>query len=87
VIAYTWDKLKAICGRSLTIASGYASLVAGGLLGNIDAIAETLGDPQLHDQIQSLIGHNPSIAAGYAKAYGILMIAARLRSKIIKQKA
>lgn len=82
-----WDKAKVLCGRSLTIASGYASIVAGEVLGNLDAVAQTLGDPQLHDQIQALIGHDPSLAAGYAKAYGILMIVTRLRSKLIKPKA
>lgn len=82
-----WDKIKAVCGRSLTIASGYISLVAGEVLGNIDAVADVLGDPQLHDQIQSLIGHDPSLAAGYAKAYGALMIATRLRSKLMQAKS
>lgn len=80
-----WDKIKALCGRSLTIATGYASLIVGEIVGNIDAVAEVFGDPQLHDQIQSLIGHDPKIAAGYAKVYGIVMIAARLRSKIVKK--
>lgn len=82
-----WDKVKLACWRSLTIASGYVSLVAGFTIGNIDAIADVLGDPQLHDQIQGLIGHDPSLAAGYAKAYGIIMIATRLRSKLIKPSA
>lgn len=82
-----WDRLKALCGRSLTIASGYVSLFAGEVLANIDVIADALGDPQLHDQIQSLIGHDPKLAAGYAKAYGIIMIVTRLRSKLIKPKA
>ena len=86
-LSYIWDKAKLICGRSLTIASGYASVIVGEVLGNIDAIADALGDPQLHDQIQSLIGHDPKLAAGYAKAYGIIMIATRLRSKFMKSKA
>lgn len=79
-----WTKLKAVCLNSATIASGYASFVAGEVLANIDGIAEVLGDPQLHDQIQTLIGHDPNIAAGYARVYGVVMIAARMRSKLKK---
>lgn len=79
-----WDKLKVMCGRSLTIASGYVSLVAGEVLANLDGVAQVLGDPSLHDDIQSLIGHDPSVAAWYARLYGGLMIATRLRSKLVK---
>lgn len=81
-----WDRAKVLCGRSLTIATGYASICMGEVLGNLDAVAQTLGDPQIHDQIQTLIGHDPKLLAGYAKAYGIIMIVTRLRSKLIKPK-
>lgn len=79
-----WDKVKAFCGRSLTIASGYFSIVTGFFLENVDAVADVMGDPQLHDQVQGLIGQDPKVTAIYAKFFGAVMIITRLRSKLIK---
>lgn len=79
-----WDKIKATFGRSLTIASGSLSVAAGFVLENVDALADVMGDPGLHDQIQGLIGQDPKVTAIYAKFFGVVMIVTRLRSKLMK---
>lgn len=74
-----WDKLKAACLRSLTIAWGYVMTAVGGLLSMVDVLGEALGDPSLKDQISAAIGDTKTAARVLAVA-GIVTILARLRS-------
>lgn len=79
-----WSKIKAGCLHSLTVATGYLSLASGYLLSNLDGIAQVMNDPDFKNQVTSFLGHDPAIAAFYAKLYGAVFIATRLRSKVFK---
>ena len=74
-----WDKIKAACLRSLTIAWGYIMMAAGALLAIIDTLGDALGDPTLKDQIAAAVGDTKTAARVLAVA-GIVTIIARMRS-------
>lgn len=79
-----WDKIKAGCLHSMTVATCYASLAGGYVLSNLDSIAQVLNEPEFKNQVTSFMGHDPQVAAFYAKLYGAVFIATRLRSKVFK---
>lgn len=75
-----WQKIWAVCGKSLTMAWSYFVLVAGAVLNQIDTIAATLGDPNFKQQVMSIIGADPKVLGYFAMVVSAVTIAARLRS-------
>ena len=74
-----WQRIKACCLNSLTIAWGYCLAFAGAAMQAIDPIADALGDPSLRDQISAVVG-NAETAGRILLGISIITIIARLRS-------
>jgi hypothetical protein len=74
-----WAKLKASCLHSLTIAWGYILALIGGGMSLLDGIADTLGDPNLKDQISAAVG-DARTTGRILLGISIVTILARLRS-------
>jgi hypothetical protein len=74
-----WTRVKSCCLHSLTVAWGYCLAVTGALMQAIDAIADSLGDPSLRDQISAAIGDTKTVGR-ILLAVSIVTIIARLRS-------
>lgn len=74
-----WEKVKAACLRSLTIAWSYVLMAVGTALSMIDMFGDALGDPQLRDQISAAIG-NTTTTARIFLVLGFITFLARLRS-------
>ncbi|MGJ4893793.1 hypothetical protein ACQR2B_06525 [Bradyrhizobium oligotrophicum] len=77
-----WAKAWALCGRSATIASGYAVLLPSIVMEAIDRLAVLLGDPSLNLKQMILDGLQsyPSLVSAAGVVIGIIFIVARLRS-------
>lgn len=87
MLATIWDKLKAICGRSLTIAWGYLLAVFGAAMDNVDGAAALVGDPTFAQHVKTVIGTDPIILAKYAYVAAVVTISARLRGIVSKKSA
>jgi hypothetical protein len=75
-----WQKVWAVCGKSLTnLWSGVLAIV-GGVFSQLDNIATTLGDPNFKQQVTDLIGADPKALGYFAMVVSAVTIAARLRS-------
>lgn len=74
-----WMRVKSCCLHSLTVAWGYCLAVTGALMQAIDAIADSLGDPSLRDQISAAIGDTKTVGR-ILLVVSIVTIIARLRS-------
>jgi hypothetical protein len=77
-----WAKVWALCGRSATVATGYAVAVPSVVLEIIDQLAALLGDPSLNLKQMILDGLQayPSLVSAAGIAIGVIFIVARLRS-------
>lgn len=75
-----WEKVWALCGKSVTLAWSYAIQAVGWLLQWIDPIANMVGDPDLRQQITETFGANPKILGYVLMGTSAITIAARLRS-------
>ena len=75
-----WEKVWALCGKSVTLAWSYAIQAVGWLLQWIDPIANMVGDPDLRQQITETFGANPKILGYVLMGISAITIAARLRS-------
>lgn len=78
------DKIKAACARSLTIAWSYLLAFVGGVFQVIDSIADALGDPNLKQQIQDVIGNDPKTLGRILLGISVITIIARARSLMKK---
>ena len=74
-----FNRIKAACLHSLTIAWGYILAVIGGMMSVIDGIADSLGDPNLKDQINAATG-DARMAGRILLVISVITILARLRS-------
>ena len=74
-----WQKVWAVCGRSLTLAWSYLLLGAGALLNNLDSLAAAAGDPNFKDQVAALLHSDPRYLGYFAMVVSAVTIAARLK--------
>ncbi len=74
-----WERIKACCLNSLTIAWSYCLAFAGAAMQGLDSIADALGDPNLKDQISASIG-DPRVAGRVLLGISVVTMIARLRS-------
>lgn len=75
-----WQKVWAVCGKSLTNLWSGILAVVGGIFSQLDTIATTLGDPSFKQQVTDLIGADPKAIGYFAMIVSAVTIAARLRS-------
>lgn len=75
-----WQKVWAVCGKSVTMAWSYALAALGAIWSQIDTIATTFGDPNFKQQVTELIGADPKAIGYFAMVVSAVTIAARLRS-------
>src|SRR4051794_5912071 len=74
-----WQKLWAVCGKSLTLLWSYVLMALGGIWSQIDSIAATLGDPDFTQQVTQFVGADPKVIGMFAMIVSGVTIAARLR--------
>lgn len=74
-----WQKVWAMCGRSVTIVWGLVLQLVGQALQWIDPIASALGDPDLRAQITDTLQTNPKVLGYVLMAISFITLAARLR--------
>ena len=75
-----WAKLSALGGHSATIAWSYFMTVVGMAATWIEPLGNAVGDPELKNQITSLLQSNPKLLGYFMMAVSAITIAARLRS-------
>jgi hypothetical protein len=75
----TWDKLKAACFRSLTIAWSYVLGALGALMQSIDSLAALFGDDSFSAQVKTLIGTDPKLLGKWLSITALVTIVSRLR--------
>jgi hypothetical protein len=80
-----WDKIKAICLRSLTMGWSYVLLIGGEIIANIDTVAALVTDKQVSAQIAAAIGSDPAVLGHWTALVGIITAAARARSIVLKK--
>lgn len=74
-----WERIKACCLNSLTVAWGYCLALAGVVMQAMDTIADALGDPDLRGQVSAAIGDTRTVGR-ILLCVSIITIVARLRS-------
>ena len=74
-----FKRIKAVCLQSLTIAWSYVLAIIGGMMSVIDSIGDSLGDPNLKDQISAATG-DARMAGRILLIISVITILARLRS-------
>lgn len=77
-----WDRIKAACKHSLTVAWGYVLLAFGAIMEGINAVAAILNDPTIVQEVTQLLGASPRALAVFASLSGLATIGARLRSLV-----
>ena len=82
-----WQKVWALCGKSMTLAFAYVVQAVSWLLQWIDPIASMVGDPDLRQQITENLGSNPKLLGYVLMGISFITIAARVRSLIPKDDA
>ena len=75
-----WAKLSALGGHSVTIAWGYFMTAVGFAATWIEPLGNAVGDPELKNQITSMLQSNPQVLGYFMMAVSAITIAARLRS-------
>jgi hypothetical protein len=81
-----WNKIKAACMGSLTMAWSYIVTTAGAIFANIDNLATVLGDPNLNQQITAVVG-DAKLVGKWLLTVGIITAIARLKSLVLTPKA
>lgn len=74
-----WQKVWAVCGKSVTMAWSYVLLAIGGVFGNLDNISGVVGDPSFKQQVADVIGADPKAMGYFAMFVSLVTIATRLR--------
>lgn len=80
-----WDKLKAMCLRSLTMAWSYVLAVVGAVMTRIDDLAALVGDSSFGQQVQNIIGADPKVLGKYLSIVALITIASRVRGIVAKK--
>ena len=79
-----WQKVWALCGKSVTLAFSYFIQALGWLLQWMDPIASFFGDPDLRAQLTETLQANPKVLGYVFIIISACTIAARIRSIIPK---
>lgn len=79
-----WQKVWALCGKSVTMAFAYFIQALSWVLQWVDPIANFLGDPDLRQQITDGLQANPKVVGYILMGISFVTIAARIRSIVPK---
>lgn len=79
-----WQKIWALCGKSVTMAFAYFIQALSWALQWIDPIANFFGDPDLRQQLTEMLQANPKVLGYVMMAISFATIAARVRSLVPK---
>ncbi|KQW22156.1 hypothetical protein ASC80_01795 [Afipia sp. Root123D2] len=79
-----WQKVWALCGKSVTLAFAYVIQGISWALQWIDPIANFLGDPDFRQQLTETLQANPKILGWVLMGISAVTIAARMRSLMPK---
>lgn len=79
-----WQKVWALCGKSVTLAFAYVLQLLSQALQWIDPLASFFGDPDLRAQLTETLQANPKVLGYVLMAISFVTIAARVRSIIPK---
>jgi hypothetical protein len=79
-----WQKVWALCGRSVTLAFAYIIQAISWLLQWIDPIASFLGDPDFRQQLTDALQANPKLLGWVLMAISAMTIYVRVRALIPK---
>ena len=75
----TWQRLLGAAQHSATILWAKFCIVVAGVAGNLDSLADMLGQPEAKDFINAWVG-NPKVIAGIMLAIALVTIGARKRT-------
>ncbi len=75
-----WEKAKAFCLGSATIAWSYFLAVAGVILQLVGLFSDTLNDTQVQATLQSAFGSDPKLMGRILFGIAIITIIARMRT-------
>jgi len=75
-----WARVWAYCGKSVTVAWGYLLGGFGSAMALLDPLAKVVGDPDLKDQVTTLLQSNPKVLGYITIWISLVTIAARMRS-------
>lgn len=81
-----WDKIKAGCLRSLTIAWSYVVAAASAIMLKIDDLASLVGDATFGKQVEAVIGADPKVLGKWLGIAALITIVSRLRGIVAKPK-
>lgn len=79
-----WQKVWALCGKSVTMAFAYVIQALSWALQWMDPIANFFGDPDLRQQLTEMLQANPKVLGYVLMAISFATIAARVRSLVPK---
>jgi hypothetical protein len=74
-----WERIKALCLNSLTVAWSYCLAFAGAAMQIVDTFADALGDASFKDELSAAIGDTRTVGR-ILLGISIVTIVARLRS-------
>lgn len=79
-----WQKLKTICGGSLTVFVSYVFMGLGVFLQNSEDVLSFITDQDIPSFLASYLGADPKIMAKYFMAVSVITFIARRRELIKK---
>jgi hypothetical protein len=77
-----WNRLKAACLHSATVALSYITLVVGFVINNLDAISSVVGTQDFKDNLAIIVGNDPVVLGRWMMIISIIVFLGRLRSLI-----
>lgn len=75
-----WQKVWALCGKSVTMAVGYVAQFFGVCLQLLDPVATLLGDPDLKQTITDALNASPKTLGIVLSLISAVVLFARVRS-------
>lgn len=81
-----FERIKALCMRSLTMAWAYLVGLFGIVMGMVDQVATVLADPTIVQKMTETLGASPRALAAFSLIISVVTIATRTRSLLAKPK-
>jgi hypothetical protein len=75
-----WQKLWALCGKSVTMAWSYLLAAGGTVFALLDTLAGYAGDPALGDQVKTALQNHPEYIGYFTIGVSLLTILSRVRT-------
>lgn len=75
-----WQKIKAACLHSATIAITYITMALGFVVNNIDSLSSVVGTDDFKQNLSIVVGNDPIILGRWMMVISIIVFLGRLRS-------